>query len=777
MNKDILRLLELSGQRDKSEIVKKLYEGYKVNPMADEEGMDPIKGLEGPFRMKNGRVVYYDPKEGKYYDRRTDMYLSNAEAAALHEDGTQFNEGVILHATGENKSISLRLEAMMEMRPMASVLRTNGYDGFEVTDTNGKRSPMDFDSGDHNPDGEMAQKQLDNMRDNVSRLCDVVTAETDLPAWVSSKITMAADYLDTVADYLAAKDDDLGKTAGDMEDDMAAAKTMESVASDGKNMVELDEASKEGTIRIIDLGNTKQDPSRKDSYRKELGIGGLPEKGFQVQVMTNGKFANVGKPHKDLKSAEEFKRTGQHSMQFEGVVTERALASDEKAKLDALKKKHEGSAMYKSMIDQYGKEKGEEVFYAKLTKMAKEGLDEGKGRPRDLKHTGGLSDAINKSEKKALKAKERQQGKEETKVTETTASSAELVSMAADKVKSKLVGDKEADPKAGIRREPTKPNATKRVVDSSADVTTDKDGIMSKMSDPLKGSRTGKKIMMYSSDGKVWDSSRENVVAMKKEVVEAARAIIEGDDKADYTKWRTDVLKKHGSKKVSFFGDKEELAGASVDVDGKKKSVGAWDGTKGVVYEAAKSDDSNEPKFAKGDHVMYKNMKKVVVVADGPADMTGISDKADGKVDMVKTSELKKSEKVEEAMMVSPANLFVNSDLPAHAVDDAELKGERTGQKDRTSVKNKVPTEVMKAIKKRVDELKKSIERYDDKGYNDLSVKSNAIEALEQIRDNLSRGDHEGFMEAQMFFLTLMSPIWDMIPAQVVNYLAKGSDE
>ena len=81
---------------------------------------------------------------------------------------------------------------------------------------------------------------------------------------------------------------------------------------------ELNEVSKEGTIRIIDLGNRKQDP-----IRKELGVDGLPNKGFQVQSMTKGKFVNLGKPYKDLKGAEEFKRTGQHSMQFEGLEESR----------------------------------------------------------------------------------------------------------------------------------------------------------------------------------------------------------------------------------------------------------------------------------------------------------------------------------------------------------------------------------------------------------------------------------------------------------------------
>ena len=63
-------------------------------------------------------------------------------------------------------------------------------------------------------------------------------------------------------------------------------------------------------------------------------------------------------------------------------------------------------------------------------------------------------------------------------------------------------------------------------------------------------------------------------------------------------------------------------------------------------------------------------------------------------------------------------------------------------------------------------------------GRNDLPPVTpvSSIEALQQIKKNLQRGDHEGFMEAQIYFGTLMSPIWDMIPAQVVNYLAKGDD-
>tara|TARA_B110000285_G_scaffold219911_1_gene271083 strand:+ start:23468 stop:25930 length:2463 start_codon:yes stop_codon:yes gene_type:complete len=81
---------------------------------------------------------------------------------------------------------------------------------------------------------------------------------------------------------------------------------------DIKEEVVLDEASKDGTVRIIDLGNKKQ-----DKIRKELGVDKLPNKGFQVQVMTKGKFVNQGDPYKTQKDAEKVRSTGQHSMQFE----------------------------------------------------------------------------------------------------------------------------------------------------------------------------------------------------------------------------------------------------------------------------------------------------------------------------------------------------------------------------------------------------------------------------------------------------------------------------
>jgi len=43
----------------------------------------PRKGLEGPFDYPNGRVLYYDPTEGDYWDPLTDFYVPRDEVVDL----------------------------------------------------------------------------------------------------------------------------------------------------------------------------------------------------------------------------------------------------------------------------------------------------------------------------------------------------------------------------------------------------------------------------------------------------------------------------------------------------------------------------------------------------------------------------------------------------------------------------------------------------------------------------------------------------------------------
>ena len=60
--------------------------GYKILNSVDRmrEKYTARKGLEGPFNF-NGRVLYYDVKEGAYYDPTTDFYLDQAEMDMIEQ--------------------------------------------------------------------------------------------------------------------------------------------------------------------------------------------------------------------------------------------------------------------------------------------------------------------------------------------------------------------------------------------------------------------------------------------------------------------------------------------------------------------------------------------------------------------------------------------------------------------------------------------------------------------------------------------------------------------
>lgn len=56
--------------------------GYRiVNDVL--QGYSARKGLEGPFNI-GGRVLYYDVKEGSYYDPTTDFYVDQSTVDMLH---------------------------------------------------------------------------------------------------------------------------------------------------------------------------------------------------------------------------------------------------------------------------------------------------------------------------------------------------------------------------------------------------------------------------------------------------------------------------------------------------------------------------------------------------------------------------------------------------------------------------------------------------------------------------------------------------------------------
>ena len=68
--------------------------GYKILRERDAKYTER-PGLEGPFFYPNGQVLYYDPKEGKYYDPTTDFYVE-------YEDVQELQNQVLSMLVGKN---------------------------------------------------------------------------------------------------------------------------------------------------------------------------------------------------------------------------------------------------------------------------------------------------------------------------------------------------------------------------------------------------------------------------------------------------------------------------------------------------------------------------------------------------------------------------------------------------------------------------------------------------------------------------------------------------
>lgn len=56
--------------------------GHRVMPKFP-DGYGPRQGLEGPFRYPNGRILYYSPGDGQYWDPATDWFVPEHEVAEL----------------------------------------------------------------------------------------------------------------------------------------------------------------------------------------------------------------------------------------------------------------------------------------------------------------------------------------------------------------------------------------------------------------------------------------------------------------------------------------------------------------------------------------------------------------------------------------------------------------------------------------------------------------------------------------------------------------------
>ena len=96
------------------------------------------------------------------------------------------------------------------------------------------------DSREYGYEGEMVMSQLKGIMNHANQMHNMLKPDTDLPEWVQSKITLAYDYMQTAADYMATEMkeetqiDELSKETMKSYVGKADARTMDRVIDDPK---------------------------------------------------------------------------------------------------------------------------------------------------------------------------------------------------------------------------------------------------------------------------------------------------------------------------------------------------------------------------------------------------------------------------------------------------------------------------------------------------------------------------------------------------------------
>ena len=189
-------------------------EGYKILPPMDKEKYQARDGLEGPFSTLSGKVVYYDPKAGKYYDPDTDMYMSYDEFKALDEGVCESVEA--LKQIVADKSAAKVHGVMVDMFTASAIMKV--YDAVNDKNKASIEQMLDSKAGLMKM-ADFAMKQINEWGGDDQYEASERAIENALGIF-DDMLDKGEDELRARAeahDYLKGELGDLGVTHGDLE--------------------------------------------------------------------------------------------------------------------------------------------------------------------------------------------------------------------------------------------------------------------------------------------------------------------------------------------------------------------------------------------------------------------------------------------------------------------------------------------------------------------------------------------------------------------------------
>ncbi len=209
--------------------------------------------------------------------------------------------------------------------------------------------------------------------------------------------------------------------------------------------------------------------------------------------------------------------------------------------------------------------------------------------------------------------------------------------------------------------------------------------------------------------------------------------------------------------------EKDDEKDSKKDEDDKEdKKDSDKEDDKPAFLKDKKDDEKDEKKSEKkDDEKEEKDNKNSEKKEDKKADSDDDKDnkdsekkedkKADSDDDKDDDEKTVKVEEAEESVEDIVARILEKDLTPTKVeVDYENGPTENSGVKFEQGTKIRLPAAVKAEVKQRIAELNQAILRYDDKGYDDKSIKQQAVDCLNQILQDLSTNDLEGVKKAQI---------------------------
>ena len=234
----------------------KIDEGWSELPPINREkyGNREREGLEGPIQTKSGKTVYYDTKQGSYYDPDTDMYISYDDWKKLDSKGMYKMDKMTSRHDDIPEAVGSAADSFYNLQDefageeasgahkvlideLVRYLSGDQLEDFVADfrrhyDMNESVSESKLTEGvldDADEDGWMAKSQLYKLAKYSIGLHGMISDTDNLEPWIQAKITRASEDMSSVKHYLEYNEVNASPWDGPEQTPMAVGEDMHDV--------------------------------------------------------------------------------------------------------------------------------------------------------------------------------------------------------------------------------------------------------------------------------------------------------------------------------------------------------------------------------------------------------------------------------------------------------------------------------------------------------------------------------------------------------------------